>query len=57
MKKNQVYTISAFISEVMANGFDAPYLNGKKLTNQVAKQGRNLKTALEPDDVHKVICD
>ncbi|EFX77376.1 hypothetical protein DAPPUDRAFT_106201 [Daphnia pulex] len=57
VKQNQVYTISAFISEVMANGFDAPYLNGKKLTNQVAKQGRNLKTALEPDDVHTVICD
>ncbi|EFX77276.1 hypothetical protein DAPPUDRAFT_247836 [Daphnia pulex] len=46
--------MSAFISEVMRNGFDATYLKGKKLTNQVAKQGRNLKTAMEPDDVHKV---
>jgi hypothetical protein len=27
------------------------------LTNQVAKQGRNLETAMEPDDVHKVIGD
>jgi hypothetical protein len=55
--KKQVYNISAFISEVLRNGFDATYLKGKKLTNQVAKQGRNLETAMEPDDVHKVIGD
>ncbi len=49
--------MSGFIYEVMTNGFHATYLKGKKMTNQVAKQGRNLKTAMEPDDVHKVTGD
>jgi hypothetical protein len=46
--------MSAFISEVITNGFDATYLKGKKLTNQAAKQGRNLKTAMEPHDMQQV---
>ncbi|XP_046643621.1 uncharacterized protein LOC124328853 [Daphnia pulicaria] len=54
IKQNQVYTMSSFISEVMTNGFEASYLKGKKLTNQIAKQGRNLKTAMEPHDVQQV---
>ncbi|EFX64144.1 hypothetical protein DAPPUDRAFT_229858 [Daphnia pulex] len=55
LKNNQTYTISAFISEVMKSGFDAKYLSGRKLTNQVAKHGRNIKEPLHPDDVHAVI--
>jgi ATP-dependent Clp protease adapter protein ClpS len=55
LKNNQTYTINAFISEVMKSGFDAKYLSGRKLTNQVAKHGRNIKEPLHPDDVHAVI--
>lgn len=55
LRNNQTYTISAFISEVMKTGFDAKYLRGRKLTNQVAKHGRNIKEPLHPDDVHAVI--
>jgi hypothetical protein len=39
----------------MKSGFDAKYLSGRKLTNQVAKHGRNIKEPLHPDDVHAVI--
>lgn len=55
LKTNQTYTISAFISEVIKCGFDAKYLRGRKLTNQVAKHGRNIKEPLHSDDVHAVI--
>jgi ATP-dependent Clp protease adapter protein ClpS len=55
LKNNQTYTTSAFISEVMKTLFDAKYLRGRKLTNQVAKHGRNIKEPLHSDDVHAVI--
>jgi ATP-dependent Clp protease adapter protein ClpS len=56
LKNNQTYTTSAFISEVMKTLFDAKYLRGRKLINQVAKHGRNIKEPLHPDDVIGFIC-
>lgn len=37
IKDNQIYTLSAFISEITRDGFYFKYLKGKKLTGKVAK--------------------
>lgn len=56
-KIEQCYTIRQYVFDIMEAGFTEEYRSTKRMTNQKAKRGRDLKTPMKPGDVKLIISE